>query len=551
MNLFDAESHIKENDHKSLKAKEEGENKVISREDAEEALFLNEFKEIKPGVFKGRRVFSCEKCRANNLPIEPMKKHVMSLIHKKNHKTSDNFAEIDQECKEMKKKGRNSISYLCTPCGFTSDSVIATKNHIREEGHRKRCTNYCHACKQFSANKGKFTEHRFSIAHKRIMAELEKPFEEKEQEKHKEAKEKRRIQRKEDEEKEKAAAVPAEPEDPLKCSWCNFEAEDLDEMKAHRKTESCRRKYYLKFGKMPSQEDEEEAEGEAEDKPFTSLEHMGLVHKAKDIADKAKNSRSLTVDEDVKKQKNEIIDTLFTNNIFEKLSETTIKCTTCEVKLQGHAQKKKLYAQLFMHFTSEKHIQRLRIQVKGEEAAENAPPEEQVEVEDVPEETNENNEEQMAVPDPLTLSIYQDYTDDEGIEMFNRLRLEEDEDEDNLKPKRMCDLVNRTCLLLYCKICKTGLMSGKYMARHFDSKECKEKLPPNPWRTMLDLSFIFEFGHLYKCLIGNTGFMNLQQLEIYLRTKDHKKRMAEVENETALLDMNIPDDPPRCDVCNR
>ena len=39
--------------------------------------------------------------------------------------------------------------------------------------------NYCHTCKLFCSNKAKFTEHRFSITHKRTMAENEKPFEEK------------------------------------------------------------------------------------------------------------------------------------------------------------------------------------------------------------------------------------------------------------------------------------------------------------------------------------------------------------------------------------
>ena len=76
------------------------------------------------------------------------------------------------------KIGCDSNSYFSTACGYTSDSVIHTKSHIQEENHKNKTINYCHVCKLFCANKEKFTEHRFSNAHKRAMAGLEKPFEE-------------------------------------------------------------------------------------------------------------------------------------------------------------------------------------------------------------------------------------------------------------------------------------------------------------------------------------------------------------------------------------
>ena len=552
MNLFDAESHLKEEDHVKKREAEVGGNKFVSREEAEEALFLNEFKEIKALVHKGRRVYTCEKCRANMLPLVPMKKHVLSILHKNNFKFVDS-SQLDQECKEMKKRGRNSISYFCTPCGFTSDSVISTKNHIQETDHKKRTVNYCHACKMFSNNKGKFTEHRFSIAHKRTMEQLEKPFEEKEAA-DKEKREKKKQARKEAEEKEKEQEpeVPKEPEDPLKCKWCNFEAEDEDEMKIHKRTEACRRKYYLTYGKMPSEENDENGEGA--EKPFTSLEHMGMVHKAKDIADQAKKSRSLVLDEEVKKEKTAMIDTLFKNNIFEKLSETTIKCTTCEVKLQGHVQQKKLYAQLFVHFTSDKHTQRLRLTVKDEEIRANQPEEEAAAetVPDTEEDQTVPEEEGMSIPEKITdtISMYQDITDEEALDMFIRLRAQEEEDEDN-PVKRMVDFKNRTDNLIYCIPCKTGLMSGKYMARHFESKECKDKTPPKEWRSHIDLSFVLEFGNLYKDLYSNSGFMNLQTLQIHISTREHKRIKNECLNEGATFDQHIPVDPPRCDICNR
>ena len=552
MSLPDAESHIEDKDHKALKADQDrlegNTGNAMTREEVEEKLFLNEYKEIKPFILNGKRLYSCEKCKALKLPLDKIKKHVTSILHKNNHKQKTNSAQLDQECKEMKKKGRVSVSYLCTPCGFTSDSVIATKNHIEEEAHKKKTVNYCHACKQFSNNRAKFQEHRFSIAHKRKMEELEKPQEEKQNKEKAEQKKKRREE--EEAEVEVETEVQKEPEDPLKCKVCNFEAEDEDEVKVHNRTESHRRKYYLKFGKMPSEEEEDgETVGE---KPFTSLEHMTLVHKAKDIDDKVKKSRSLAMDEDLKKEKTSIIDTLFSHSVFEKMNDNSMyKCSSCDVKLQGHQQQKKLYAQLFVHFTSDKHIQRLRVHVKDEEAAANNPQEVTDVEEEAPSEepVTESPEERIVLPDPIVVSQYQFYTDEEGLEMFSILRAQEEEDED--KPvKEMESIKSRTSNLLYCVPCKTGLMSGKYMARHFDSAAHKEKAPVASWRTVLDLSCVLEFGNLYKCLYCNTAFMKLWQLELHFTTRDHKEQRDNCINEDFTFDQNIPVDPPRCDTCD-
>ena len=449
----------------------------------------------------------------------------------------------------MMKRGRVSISYLCTPCGFTSDSVISTKNHIQEETHKKRTVNYCHACKMFTASRSKFTEHRFSIAHKRKMEELEKPPEEKE-DKEKEAVQKKKKRVEEESREEEEPEQPKEPEDPLKCKVCNFEAEDEEDMKVHNRTESHRRKYYLMNGKMPSEEDDEENSGE---RPFTSLQHMTLVHKAKDIAGKEKKSRSVVQDEELKKEKTSIIETLLKEAVFEKISESILKCTSCDVKLQGHQQQKRLYAQLFVHFTSDKHIQRLRVHVKGEEAAANNPQEvEDVEEEPRPEtqiEEEAETEERVVLPDPIVVSQYQFYTDEEGVEMFTTLRAQEEEDED--KPEKEMEKIKfRTDHLLYCVPCKTGLMSGKYMARHFDSAAHKEKTPPAAWRSILDLSCVLEYGKLFKCLYCNTNFMNLGQLQLHLTTRNHKEMKDDCLNEDSTFDQNIPVDPPRCDTCD-
>merc|ERR1719184_270911 len=116
-----------------------------------------------------------------------------------------------------------------------------------------------------------------------------------------------------------------------------------------------------------------------------------MIHRAKDLTEKASKSKSIRVDEDIKKEKAKIVETLFKNEIFKKLDvETTIKCTTCSVKLQGQkGQTKKLNAQLFVHFVSDKHIQRLRVQVKGEEEGQKEPAAEDIAA--VEEGPNEND----------------------------------------------------------------------------------------------------------------------------------------------------------------
>ena len=551
MTLVDAESHIAEEAHKELKAKD-GSTQYQSREEAEEALFLNEYKEIITVIVNGKTLYTCEKCKALKLPMQIVKRHVLSVTHKNNHKVMENFAALDQECKEMMKRGRVGVSYFCTPCGFTSDAVIPTKNHLREANHKKRTVNYCHACKIFSNNRAKFQEHRFSIAHKRKMEELEKPPEDK-QEKAKKEKEKRREQDKEN----KAEEAPKEPEDPLKCKVCAFDAENEEAMKEHKKSDSHRRKYYLANGVMPPNEGEDdEATGE---KLFTTLEHMSLCQRARDIHERQNKSRSLQLDEETKKEKTTIVEVLFKNDVFQKMDvETTIKCTTCSVKLQGHTNTKKLNAQLFVHFVSDKHIQRLRVAVKGEEAGMNEP-EEAVEEEAAAaaaEDENQNvnpieeEEPKLNAPPPIELSEHQFITDEEGNYMLKKLREEEEEDEDR-EVKEMVAIKDFTDLLHYCKPCRTGLMSGKYMARHFYSAGHKEKKDPPDWRKMFDLSFLFEFGNLYKCLYCNTGLMNLRLMELHVGTADHRERVENCLNKEDLFDLHLPAEPPKCDTCDK
>merc|ERR1712012_1314397 len=241
---------------------------------------------IKDEVIKIRgvmtKVYTCEKCNANKLPMKVIVKHINSTLHKKNFRDTEDAAMLEQECKEMKKKGRRTTTYFCTPCGFTSDSIISTKRHLLEAAHKKRTMNYCHACKSFSTNRGKHGEHRFSIAHKRTMEELDKPYKEEEEE---------------EEEKE------AEPEDPLICRYCEFTAEDEDQMKEHR------RRQYLITGRMPPVGEEDALV--PKDKEFTNLEHMQLVHRCKELADKANKARNMMIDDELKRARKEVVEFLY------------------------------------------------------------------------------------------------------------------------------------------------------------------------------------------------------------------------------------------------
>ena len=135
-------------------------------------LFLKKYKEIKRKS-EDKTLYTCEKCDAKNLSLEQMKSHVTSVLHRNNHKQKLS-AQLEQEWKEMKKKGGGSTAtyYLCTPCGFTSDSLLETKTHIQEESHRRRTVNYCHVCSMFSNNREEFKEHRFSTAHCNNMKDL-------------------------------------------------------------------------------------------------------------------------------------------------------------------------------------------------------------------------------------------------------------------------------------------------------------------------------------------------------------------------------------------
>ena len=563
MTLADAESHIFEDEHKKLRAERLQESTAhMSREEAEEALFLNQNKEIKDEVIKIRgvmtKVYTCEKCNANKLPMKVILKHISSTTHKKNFRDTEDAAMLEQECKEMKKKGRRTTTYFCTPCGFTSDSIISTKHHLIEAAHKKRTMNYCHACKSFSTNRGKHQEHRFSIAHKRTMEELDKPYKEEVKKVDEEAKDKKKRAREQEEEEEEK---DAEPEDPLICRYCEFTAEDEDQMKEHRSTEAHRRRQYLITGRMPPVGEEDALV--PKDKEFTNLEHMQLVHRCKELSDKANKAKNMMIDEELKRARKEVVEFLYKESIFEKMedSETAIKCSSCEVRLQGHAQEKKRIQQLFIHFIGDKHVMRLRVAVKGEEIGANVVEEvvEETSLEEKPEEQEE--EELVKLPDPLVFSQHHWLTEYEGEVLLVAMAVpaidEEDETYEEKQAKILLKGVSSPAPKLHqCSSCATGLMTAKFMLRHFDSDSHKNREEPPRWRTECDMSSVYEHGpSLFFCLVSNAGFFDPDQLAIHQSTKAYKKlkgdKCADEQAKEALFSRNIPHGAPRCDNCNR
>ena len=564
MTLADAESHIFEDEHKKLRSERLQESTAhMSREEAEEALFLNQNKEIKDEVIKIRgvmtKVYTCEKCNANKLPMKVILKHINSTLHKKNFRDTEDAAMLEQECKEMKKKGRRTTTYFCTPCGFTSDSIISTKHHLIEAAHKKRTMNYCHACKSFSTNRGKHQEHRFSIAHKRTMAELDKPYKEEEKKEDDETKEakKKRAREEEEEEDEKEP----EPEDPLICRYCEFTAEDEDQMKEHRSAEAHRRRQYLITGRMPPVGEEDALV--PKDKEFTNLEHMQLVHRCKELSEKANKARNMMIDEELKRSRKEVVEYLYKETIFEKMddSDTAIKCSSCEVRLQGHANEKKRIQQLFIHFIGDKHVMRLRVAVKGEEIGANVVEEvvEETSLEEKPEEQEE--EELVKLPDPLTFSQHHWLTEYEGEVLLAAMAVpaidEEDETFEEKQSKILLKDVSSPAPKLHqCSTCATGLMTAKFMLRHFDSNSHKNREEAPSWRKELDMSCVYEHGpSLFFCLVSNSGYFDPDQLAIHQSTKAYKQlkeeRCADEQAKEALFSKNIPCGAPRCDNCNR
>ena len=412
--------------------------------------------------------------------------------------------------------------------------------------------------------------HRFSIAHKRKMTELDQPYKEKE-EKVKDEKEgeggekKRKRQDEEEDEKEE------EELDPLVCRWCEFTAEEEEGMAEHRRSEAHRRRVYLMTGKMAAFAEDEPL---LPDREFNTLEHMNLLHKMKEMSAQAMKSRAVQLDEELKRSRTEVVQFLFKEGIFEKMEDgTSIKCSSCEVRLQGNAHQKRLFLQLFAHFISDKHVMRLRVAVKGEEIG-SLQVEEEAEV--VPDNEEEDRgekergeEELVKLPPPLQLTAYQLLTAAEAavmmVAMATPLDDEDDETPEHKKAREVLKGVEPAprpglpldaSVLQRCSACRTGLMPTNFMMRHIDSKQHKAMAEPSAWRLAADLSSVYEHGSgaggggLFLCLLTNAGYYTPEQLVVHLGTAARKEQEG-CEDREARVARLAPRDPPRCDACDR
>jgi len=243
------------------------------------------------------------------------------------------------------------------------------------------------------------------------------------------------------------------------------------------------------------------------------------------------------------------------------MGETAIKCSSCEVRLQGHANEKKRIQQLFIHFIGDKHVMRLRVAVKGEEIGANVVEEvvEETSLEEKPEEQEE--EELVKLPDPLIFSQHHWLTEYEGEVLLAAMAVpaidEEDETYEEKQAKILLKDVSSPAPKLHqCSTCATGLMTAKFMLRHFDSNSHKNREEAPSWRKEIDMSCVYEHGpSLFFCLVSNSGYFDPDQLAIHQSTKAYKKlkeeRCADEQAKEALFSKNIPCGAPRCDNCNR
>merc|ERR1711963_392407 len=163
--------------------------------------------------------------------------------------------------------------------------------------------------------------------------------------------------------------------------------------------------------------------------------------------------------------------------------------------------------------------------------------------------------------DPIVFSQHHWLTEQEGEVLLAAMVVpaidEEDETYEEKQAKLLLKDVSSPAPKLHqCSSCATGLMTAKFMLRHFDSNSHKNREEPPTWRTELDMSNVYEHGpSLFFCLLSNTGYFDPDQLALYQSTKAYKKlkedMCADEEARKALLTRNIPYDAPRCDISNR
>ena len=479
MAVEDAEDHITTDSHLQAKAAAPAPavaSRVhLDRTETEEALFLNSNKAISVHEANGRKYYECKDCKVKRLPFVIMKKHVLSQNHKNSSSNTTDSPELDQECKEMRKVGRTGISHFCQPCAFYSDSIIAMKVHLVEKEHARLTALFCHVCKEFMRNRSALSDHRFSIAHKKLNAALEeqcsKPM----------VKPQRKAAPAPDP-KEAADTPPAPPavdQDNLTCSICDFKGKSSEEFEEHEASASHKRRVYIKTQVMPA--------GNTNNFDFngercTTIEEMCLVREAKDIEERSKREKGVHDSEVLKKDRERLLNNLFDGGVYTQMEEhTVVRCNTCRIILRG--KERTLTRQLLGHLVTDKHSNKLRIQIKDEEHTGKDRSTTQREEEEAEEAARaartpspEPEAEKAPVPSPTSSEA----------EILAWLKTQ----------------VNMECLmsdrLCYCSTCKTGLKPVREGLKHMLGPvhdKNKEKLESaREWRIYHDIIDIYEHG---------------------------------------------------------
>lgn len=475
MSVEDAEDHISLENHslaknKQTQATEGTKSRFQDRGEAEEALFLNANKSVKVSERNGRRIFSCVDCKANNMPFESAKRHIVSQAHKKKSVNLDS-AILDQECKEMRKRlERSGVVYHCTPCSFQTENITQNKEHILSEDHKRLTTLYCHVCKEFSRNKSHLQDHRFSIKHKKNVHNLEFECEKKTD------KPKRPL----------LPTVPtsdsttqeSEPKDgeSFQCKYCNFKGSNSDEFKDHENTASHKRRVFIQTQQMPLDGiNGFESSGER----CTTIEEMCLVREGKDLNERSSRDKSLRDSDEMKEAKERLLNNLFDGGVFTQMEiKTKVKCNTCNVLLNG--KEKQLTMQLLAHLTGDKHSNNLRVQIKAEDKSgldRNTLVREEEERERAAKSPTPEPEPEACIPSSTA----------GNDEILDWLKTKTDEVE--------CIMSDR---LFYCKRCSTGLKTLREFFKHMLSEIHKVGMcPSREWRLYMDMVDIYEHGDGY------------------------------------------------------
>ena len=482
MSVEDSEDHLTSESHKEAKARSslvEQKSKFQNREEADEAIFLNNNKTIKVDEWQGRKSYTCTDCKAIKMPLESAKKHVNSVAHKRKDNSKMPSAALDAECKEMRRRSeRSGIVYHCVPCAFQTDSILHNKNHIQEANHKSKTSFYCHVCKNFSRNKSEQQEHRFSIKHKKASTKLEedcgKPFVK--------SKKPEPIKEKKKEVEEKNGEEPNESEN-FSCSFCKFTGKDSDELESHKNTSAHKRLQCL-FTKQSA--DLEEFRFNHPGERCETTEEMTLIRIGEDLKEMGEKDKSLRVNVDLKKKQEDLVQLVFEGKVYTQMEiKTKVKCNTCKTMLNG--KEKQLIRQLLAHLTSTKHHGNLKVQIKAEVHS------------NVDRNTAQQQEEEQDAADAAAEAAAAPLESSEAAEPESSpvpsLNAPDGEKLSWLVKNDSIVVCAMSDTLFYCKPCKTGAKPLKEFFEHIVSEEHKTGMcEKRDWRQYLDMIDIYEHG---------------------------------------------------------